>query len=233
MAFYANLGRCPACQANPADFNLGARACSNERCGKTFDQICPACAAKPCPECRTGKLEERNTIFPHSLFRAIARDDDAVVVRLLRGRPEKIDDLKDKDGETALSVAARQKPASRAHGICKQLIALGASPRAKSDRTGRTPLIDAVHYRQFSKKIGGLLVDSINDQDVDGLTALMHAVLGAGLFGSEQGNASIVDALLPLGADPSVRDKQGRTALDHAKADAIKDRLKRASKKSP
>jgi ankyrin repeat protein len=233
MAFSVNLGPCSACQTNPADISLGARACSNERCGKTFNQVCSACVAKPCPKCRKGKLEERDKIFPHSLFRAIARDDAAVVARLLEGRKEKIDDLKDKDGETALSIAACQKPASRGYEICKKLIELSASPRAKSDRTGRTPLINAVFCRGFSKKIACLLVKSIDDQDVDGRTALMHAVRGAGLFGSEQGNASIVDALLSLGADQSIRDKQGRTALDHAKSDAIKDRLNQASKKRP
>jgi ankyrin repeat protein len=218
---------------NAADFQLGARTCSNEHCKTTFDGVCLACVAKPCPKCRKGTLEETDKIFPHSLFRAIAQDDDAVVARLLSGRPEKLDDLRDKHGETALSLAARQKPATRAYRICETLIELGASPRTKSDRVGRTALINAVHFRQFSKKIAGLLISSINDQDVDGRTALVHAVLGAGLFGSEQGNASIVDALLSLGANPSIQDKKGRTALDLAKAEAIRNRLKRASKREP
>jgi ankyrin repeat protein len=173
----------------------------------------------------------QDKVLLHSLFRAIARDDDTVVAGLLRGRKVKIDDLKDRDGETALSLAARQKPVIRGYSICQKLIELGASPQAKSDRTGRTPLINAVHFRRFSKKVAGLLIDSIDEQDIDGKTALIHAVSGAGLFGSEQGNLSIVEALLSFGANPSIRDKQGRTALDHAKSEAIKERLRQALKK--
>jgi len=229
MAFSVNLGPCSACNKTPADLNVGSKTCQG--CGTTFEQMCLRCAGKPCPRCK-GTLTSTTDVFPHSLFRAIKTETVEDVRRVLAGRPERLDKIKDRNGETALSVAARQKPAGRAHKTCAVLIELGASPHAKSDRTERTALVNAVFHRQFSKNVARLLVDSINDQDVDGCTALMHAARGAGLFRSQQGNLSIVGDLLSLGAGPFIRDKRGRTALDHAHNNEVRDRLKRAMKRT-
>jgi hypothetical protein len=222
MPFSVNLGPCSACQKNPAVYRLGARACTNERCGKTFDQICAKCADKPCPECRKGKLEQIGNVFPHSLFRAIAAEQEDEVIRLLTGRSIDLNDLTDSEGETPLSRAARCKTAAVAVSLCEKLIELGASPQARTKENGRTALIMMVLRRSnevpFCGKVASLLADSINVQDDSGATALMYVAEGAGAFASRRGNISVAEDFVALGADLLIEDGRGHTALGYAVA---------------
>jgi Ankyrin repeats (3 copies) len=210
--FQVVVGPCLIC-SKPASFEIGSIACQS--CGKVFNKICERCATEPCPQCK-GHLEATERVFPHSLFKAIAKGDDRDVERLIRNRSEPLEALKNREGETALALAARFKAAPIAKSMCEKLIGAGASPHAKSHQTGRTALMTMVHNRTFHKDVAELLMSSINDQDGDGRTALMLAAIGAGLFGSRRGNVAIAQTLLELGADPLICDKRGFTALGHA-----------------
>ena len=81
-----------------------------------------------------------------------------------------------------------------------------------TDDDGMTALMHAAAHGHY--KASGLLVGSddstINAQDSSGKTALMYA---AGV-----GSNNIVKMLLKKGADPSVTDNHGQTAVDYAEA---------------
>lgn len=222
VSFSVSVGPCSVCEKHPADYRLGARACSNEHCGKAFDQICGKCVDRPCPKCRKGTLEKQDKVFPHSLFRAIAAEDQDEVSHLLTERSADLDNLTDRNGETPLSRAARCKTAAVAVSLCEKLIGLGASPRARTSESGRTALIMMVRHRSnevpFRGKVASLLADSINVQDDSGATALMYVSEGAGAFASRRGNISVAEGLIALGADLLIEDSRGRTALGYAVA---------------
>jgi hypothetical protein len=97
--FQVAVGACLIC-SEPASLGVGSMAC--ESCG--YDRICGRCAATPCPE-RQGHLEATERVFPHSLFRAILKGDEHEIERLFRKSPGPLDDLKNREGETALALA--------------------------------------------------------------------------------------------------------------------------------
>ncbi len=198
--FQVAVGPCSIC-SKPASFEIKLMACLS--CGTVFDKICEGCAARPCPQCK-GHLEAAKRVFPHSLFRAISKGDEHEVGRLLRGRLEPLNDLKDRNGETALALAARFKTASVAKSMCEALLQTGFSTRARSDKTERTALITMVEHRRFHRDVAELFKSTINDQDIDGKTALMFAAEGAGLFGSPRGNAGLARNL-----DNGIRRRSG------------------------
>jgi hypothetical protein len=106
------------------------------------------------------------------------------------------------------------------HEVCARLISMGATMGYQLG-LGRAPIAEMVRCRTSGwgsghRTILRLLAPSVNNQDSEGMTALMFAVRGAGLFGRKQGSLSIVKLLIELGADVSVRDRLGRTALMHA-----------------
>lgn len=218
MTVHFNLGPCAACRKRPANIDVGSKTC--EACGSTFEQMCSVCADKPCPKCGKDKLEDSDRIFPRSLFRAIAKEDEAAVSAALSGRTVDLDSVTDARGETPLSRAARCKTSAIAANLCEKLIRLGASPAAQTKENGRTALILMVRYRSnevpYRSNVATLLANSINIQDDDGKTALMYAAEGAGLFGSRRGNLSVARDPIMLGADPLLEDNKGRTALGYA-----------------
>ena len=117
-----------------------------------------------------------------------------------------------------LSLAATEA----APDACQTLIAMGADPR-NGGKWSRTPLINMVYSRGGTwgsrhRKVVDILRSTVDEQDGDGRTALMFASTGAGLFGSKRGNLRLVKQLIDLGADLSLRDRRGRTALMHAVA---------------
>jgi ankyrin repeat protein len=68
----------------------------------------------------------------------------------------------------------------------------------------------AVHKQEFGN-VFGLIASGVSpsfQREADGLTPLM----AAGAFG----DLETVQRLLKLGADPTARDRKGRTAADHA-----------------
>jgi len=60
-----------------------------------------------------------------------------------------LNDLKDRNGETALALAALFKTADVAKSMCEALLEAGFSTRAKSNKTERTALITMVLHRRF------------------------------------------------------------------------------------
>jgi len=117
-----------------------------------------------------------------------------------------------------LTVAATE-PAPEA---CERLLRLGADPAFGGTVGARSALTMMVWLRSKPwgskhRKIVELLApDTVNHQDSDGKTALMFASVGAGLFGMKRGNPQIIDLLMRHDADPSIKNRWGRTALMEA-----------------
>ncbi len=131
------------------------------------------------------------------------------IVQALLARPDININILNADGETALLVAV-----SRRHvGITQLLLARADVNKSIPDRTGFTALICACATGQT--EIVKLLLNSQNNvdiiyaQDVDGRTALMHAVISC--------HKEIVRLLL-LHADicAYIKDNQGQTPLEYA-----------------
>jgi ankyrin repeat protein len=87
---------------------------------------------------------------------------------------------------------------------------------------GRTALLSAIHARDegWKHKLISLLEPSVNIADNDGLTPLMRAARGAGLFGATRGNLQILKRLIEGRANVFAQDNRGLTALGHANLDA-------------
>lgn len=88
-------------------------------------------------------------------------------------------------------------------------VAAGADVHAL-DEEGMTPLMVAVATNAPTEVTEALLAAGadVNQQGANGMTALMYA--------AAQGTPAQVVYLLNAGADPTVRDAEGRTAADHA-----------------
>lgn len=193
---------------------VGARACPS--CRSVFLDLCAPCAGKRCPKCTKSKLAERDSVFPYSLFRAISEEDDYKINSLLNRAREALDEITDQQGETPLAVAARSESSVAAERLCKLLMERGASADARL-KSGRTALMEMIRNRgNYYSKVAALLRGSVNAQDNAGMTALMFAAEGVGLFGSRRGNMTAIRDLISLGADPSLEDGRGLTALGHA-----------------
>jgi ankyrin repeat protein len=175
-----------------------------------------------------------------SMFTAVKLDDAKTVVELLRkgGAP----DLTDAEGNSLLAVAAREgservvkqlleagininMPNSRGetalmlaafHGnlsIASQLLVKGAEPNPVQ---GWTPLI----YAAFQ---GQIEIAKLNAMTDNGSTALMFAAMG--------GHEKFVRLLLKSGADASLINQAGKSAIDFALSKSntdIADLIKRA-----
>lgn len=112
-------------------------------------------------------------------------------------------DAVDSSGWTALMYAA----ASSHSEPVQLLLAAGANPNHKSF-DGETPLIASAISRWFDEDL--LLAGAdVNAKNSAGTTALM--ILAA------KGEADEVSAALKAGANPSLKDVRGRTALDYAR----------------
>lgn len=79
---------------------------------------------------------------------------------------------------------------------------------------GRTPLMEAC-WRGDYEEVSRLIIagESVNAQNNNGTTPLMYAKTFA--FGS--GDPRILKLLLRSGADPSLRDRAGKTAADYTR----------------
>ncbi|KAF2653875.1 ankyrin [Lophiostoma macrostomum CBS 122681] len=129
-------------------------------------------------------------------------DGDATVTLLL-SKSSSVN-AKNVAGQTALHFAASKA----ALDIARQLLAAGASARVK-DRRGQVPLhrAAAVGSVPMLRLLLGPGKSAVNGADVDGMTALHHAV------SEGHGDAALV--LLVAGAEWEKVDGEGKTALDY------------------
>jgi uncharacterized protein len=116
------------------------------------------------------------------------------------------------DGETALHRAA-----SRGHLQAVRLLLEGGASVDAVDGEGVTPLVLAAYRGQTD--VVTLLLERgayVNAQEKrNGLSSLSHAV--------GRGDKELVGVLLAHGADPSLKDAEGRTALHRAEANGATD----------
>ena len=183
-----------------------------ESCGGMFF-ICGHCNGNDCPECGK-KLKEKNDIFPYNLFKAIREDDIDKIHTLLFNHFLNINEVTDEKGYLPIICAAIGQNLT----ICEALIHKYGASVVQQTKYGRTALIEMVRCRsdKWNNKVAELCSNSVNLQDNDGRTALMFAAQGAGLFGSKKGNIKIATQLINMGADTTMVDKLGRTALKWA-----------------
>ena len=108
----------------------------------------------------------------------------------------------DSVGNTTLADEVRKRHAD----VVSELVAAGANVNA-ANNSGVTPLMIAVGFNPNSTTIEQRLLDAgadIDDQDNRGTTALMYA--------ARYGRKEALLLLLARGANPAIRDNQGRTA---------------------
>lgn len=140
---------------------------------------------------------------PTDLHRA-ARTGDVERIGECRAAGVPID-VADADGCTPLLVAARQ----HRRAAVAALLAAGADPHRPA-RSGFTPLLLAATSAVTLRPFVAAGIDLDRPSRRLGLSALHHA--------ARYGSADAIRALLGAGANPHVRDRDGRTPLDHALA---------------
>ena len=135
--------------------------------------------------------------------------------------------LADKNGETALMVAAGNNKNPK---VIDVIIIAGADPNAR-DNKGKTPLMYAAAYNKNEYITRELLTfgADINEKDEEGASALIWAV-------ARNSNPEIIRILIESGADAKLKTRAGKIAFDYASENlALKDTeafkmLERASK---
>ncbi len=134
-------------------------------------------------------------------------DDDATGVKLLLKQRANVDAV---DGEqrSALAVAAAEGHVEIVRALCQAHAEINAV-----DVRGSTPLMEAA--RAGAGGVVQLLVDA--EADVGARDALGRDALTLACQ-SPHAQAETVRVLLAHGADPKLRDPDGRSALDHAAA---------------
>lgn len=144
-----------------------------------------------------------------SLMLAAPRPSIKTIQTLLEGGAKASINAKDEDGLTALMHATWGDRDSRPE-IIQALLAAGAQVNT-TGKAGQTPLMLAAE-RDSLEMIHLLLAagakTSINGQDKKGWTPLMHALDGREDFLVER-----IKLLLASGADVSIKNNQGETAL--------------------
>ncbi|MCF8209207.1 MAG: ankyrin repeat domain-containing protein [Rhodoferax sp.] len=189
---------------------LYCTTCKTSKTSKTSKILCKTCATDICEICGTS-LREKNNTYPTVLFNAIKEGDIERVHQICCTEHGDISNEINDKGDTPIIYSA----ICNEFKICEYLISIGASARNKY---GRTALMEMIRCRsaKWSPELAALFSGSVNEQDCGGQTALMFASVGAGVFGSRRGNIRILEQLLSFGADPTMKDKHGYTALGHA-----------------
>ena len=133
---------------------------------------------------------------------------------------------KDKGGNTALMFAS----ISSLVDVMKTLIDAGAEVEARNDK-GHTPL--RLNFTMFPT-VGAvnLLIKAganVNSTDNSGVTSLMavaRLMSMRSVIGEKQIDIEVVKALISAGADPSMKDRKGKTLWDYARNDEVKQALR-------
>lgn len=206
-------------------FELGDGFPDSFRCEscKSLFLFCPQCLKRPCPKCGE-KLARRIESFPDNIFEAIRKNNFENFTSLFyKDRPD-VNSLLDKFGQTLLITAAVAQNIE----ICKFLIDEANADVRKTNRLGRTALFEMIRTRgsKFNYNILNLLGATVNLADDAGVTPLMFAAKGAGLFGSKKGNPKIIKQLINLGADVHLKDHGGKNALAYALSSNAKSKMK-------
>ncbi|MDH5835183.1 ankyrin repeat domain-containing protein [Luteimonas kalidii] len=144
---------------------------------------------------------------PALVAAAAGDEDDPAGVQLLLRHKAKVDAC-DRDGRTALHVAAFQGH----QDITATLLDAGADVHAR-DAHGATPLLEAARGARTAT-FEALLAAKADPRTVDG--GGRHALLLACL--AEAPSSALVARLLELGLDPQAVDGAGRKAVDAAAA---------------
>ena len=155
----------------------------------------------------------------YNLIEAVKNNDINRVNSILNNGKANIN-AKDRDGWTALIWASCKGDLE----ITKLLVENGADIDAK-DNEGWSALMEA-SYEGHLKVVKYLVekgIDRVNVKDNDGWTALMRA--------SWRGYLEIVQYLVEIGADINIKNKDGKTALDWADIEEIKEILRKAGAK--
>ncbi|MDH5831621.1 ankyrin repeat domain-containing protein [Luteimonas sp. M1R5S18] len=144
---------------------------------------------------------------PALVAAAAGDEDDPAGVQLLLRHKAKVD-ARDRDGRTALHVAAFQGHAD----IVAALLDAGADVQAR-DAAGATPLLEAARGARMAT-FEALLAAKADPRAVDheGRHALLLACL------AEAPSSALVARLIELGLDPRSADGAGRRAVDVAAA---------------
>jgi ankyrin repeat protein len=139
-----------------------------------------------------------------ALITAARVGDEELVRELLDGGADI--DIQDEEGITALSIAIMEE---KMH-VVSLLLDRGANPNI-GDREGWTPLMHSIYIEE---SLVSLLLDKGADPDIRniiGMTVLMHSVL--------MYDISSIHLLLRAGARTSIKDIDGRVALDFLDTD--------------
>jgi ankyrin repeat protein len=198
-----------------AVYEVGGEWLKSQRCLKCNDifEVCTKCSDKQCPVC-DGILKNKNDTFPDNFFIAVKNNKFDKIKSVLATENVFIDEVFDKNGDTALVNAAMSQNIEMCTFLIEQCY---ASPLSRN-KDGRTPLIEMMRCRNGKglKTLILLFRSTVNEQDASGKTALMFASTGAGVFGSKKGNITLIQQLLDLGANIHCKDKYGNTALIYA-----------------
>lgn len=172
------------------------------------------------------ELQKRNVRFNANAFVEHAAQGDLDIVKLFISAGMK-PNVRNKDGRSALHVAARENHAA----LVNALLAKGADVNAgsKGEReNGKTALMFAAQMGHAA--VVQSLLDkgaNVNESTDYGKTALM--------FAAEYGHAAIAQVLLDKGADVNATAQDGKTALRYAATKghtSIVELLKKAGAKN-
>ena len=163
--------------------------------------------AKPCPKSKAPCITEDKENRANQTTNSEADAHEAPPKKATKAQSS----AKNKYGESALHQAVKKGDVSRV----RSLLEAGADPNGV-DNAGWAPLHDCLRDRPQTTEIVRLLVQhgaNINVQAEDGNTPLHDATKNMG--------DAIIKCLLDLGADHSIANKNGQTAVDIAPQDRL------------
>lgn len=154
-------------------------------------------------------------LHAQTLQDAFAKKDTPLIYHLI-AEGANINEV-DKYGGTLLMTACRWGEIA----TVKFLMDLGARVDSPRSSKGRTPLIVACAYYGGKEVCAYLIAHGakVNAQSTDGTTALMLA--------AQYWKSDIVDLLLKAGADATLKDQKGQTAMDYLNRNAVTEDLKK------